>query len=81
MAGLQTTCVAQYLRMSTEHQQYSIDNQAAAIQEYAREHGFTVVRTYATPGPKPDKLKLKGNWRDAVKRSLQKKKPPQGWPK
>jgi len=45
MAGLQTTCVAQYLRMSTEHQQYSIDNQAAAIQEYAREHGFTVVRT------------------------------------
>jgi hypothetical protein len=35
----------------------------------------------STPGPKPDKLKLKGNWRDAVKRSLQKKKPPQGWPK
>ncbi len=50
MAGLQTICVAQYLRMSTEHQQYSIDNQAAAIQEYAREHGFTVVRTYEDPG-------------------------------
>jgi len=41
---------AQYLRMSTEHQQYSLDNQAAAIQEYARTHGFTVVRTYEDPG-------------------------------
>jgi hypothetical protein len=33
------------------------------------------------PGPKPDTLKLRGNWRDAVKRSLRKKKPPEGWPK
>jgi hypothetical protein len=35
----------------------------------------------ATPGPKPDILKIKGNWQDAVKRSLQKKKPKEGWPK
>jgi hypothetical protein len=35
----------------------------------------------ATPGPKPDVLKLKGNWKDAVKKSLQKKKPTEGWPK
>jgi hypothetical protein len=35
----------------------------------------------ATPGPKPDVLKLKGNWKDAVKKSLQKKKPAEGWPK
>ena len=35
----------------------------------------------STPGPKPDRLKLKGNWRDAVKQSLQKKEPPGGWPK
>ncbi len=34
----------------------------------------------ATPGPKPDRLKLEGNWRDVVKKSLQKKKPPDGWP-
>jgi DNA invertase Pin-like site-specific DNA recombinase len=27
--------VAQYLRMSTEHQQYSLENQSAAIQRYA----------------------------------------------
>src|SRR5579859_2385961 len=38
---------AQYLRMSTEHQQYSMDNQAAAIQRYADLNGFRIVRTYA----------------------------------
>jgi hypothetical protein len=33
------------------------------------------------PGPKPDRLKLEGNWRDAMKNSLGKKKPAEGWPK
>ncbi|MGA8429311.1 MAG: recombinase family protein [Candidatus Sulfotelmatobacter sp.] len=37
---------AQYVRMSTEHQQYSLENQSAAIDEYANAHGFSVVRTY-----------------------------------
>ena len=41
---------AQYVRMSTEHQQYSIDNQKAAIQEYAKQHGFAVVQTYSDAG-------------------------------
>lgn len=35
----------------------------------------------AARGPKPAVLKLEGNWRDAVKKSLEKKKPPEGWPK
>jgi len=35
----------------------------------------------ATPGPKPDTLKIKGDWRSAVKKSLMKKKPAEGWPK
>jgi hypothetical protein len=35
----------------------------------------------ATPGPKPDMLKIDGPWKDAIKKSLQKKKPPEGWPK
>jgi hypothetical protein len=35
----------------------------------------------SAPGPKPDVLKLKGKWQDAVKKSLQKKKPPEGWQK
>src|ERR1700676_2418736 len=38
---------AQYLRMSTEHQQYSLENQTTAIQVYAESHGFEVVRTYS----------------------------------
>ena len=41
---------AQYLRMSTEDQQYSIANQQARIQQYAREHGFNIVKTYQDPG-------------------------------
>ena len=44
------TPVAQYLRMSTEHQQYSLDNQAATIQKYAQQNGFTVIKTYADSG-------------------------------
>jgi hypothetical protein len=34
-----------------------------------------------TPGPKPEMLKIEGNWRDAIKLSLIKKKPADGWPK
>lgn len=38
---------AQYLRMSTDHQQYSLENQSAAIKDYAESHGFYIVRTYS----------------------------------
>ncbi len=38
---------AQYVRMSTEHQQFSIENQKAVIAEYAKSHDFEVVRTYS----------------------------------
>ncbi len=37
---------AQYIRMSTERQQYSIPNQMAAIALYAAEHRLTIVSTY-----------------------------------
>ena len=40
---------AEYVRVSTDHQQYSIVNQQAAIAEYAALHGFEIVRTYAVP--------------------------------
>jgi hypothetical protein len=33
------------------------------------------------PGPKPQYLKIEGDWREAVKRAIQKKKPQEGWPK
>jgi hypothetical protein len=38
-------------------------------------------RSGAKRGPKPDVLKIEGDWQEAMKRSLQKKKPPEGWPK
>ncbi|MHB0789662.1 recombinase family protein [Bradyrhizobium sp. 5.13L] len=41
---------AQYVRMSTERQQYSIQNQAAVIAAYAHTHNLTIVRTYRDEG-------------------------------
>lgn len=41
---------AQYVRMSTEHQQYSTSNQADVIAEYAKRRGFEIVKTYADEG-------------------------------
>jgi DNA invertase Pin-like site-specific DNA recombinase len=38
---------AQYVRMSTELQQYSIENQMSAIAEYAVSHDFEIVCTYS----------------------------------
>jgi DNA invertase Pin-like site-specific DNA recombinase len=42
--------VAEYVRMSTDHQKYSTANQAAAIREYADKHDMDVVRTYGDDG-------------------------------
>ena len=36
---------AQYVRMSTDHQQYSTENQAEVIAEYARVHHIAIVCT------------------------------------
>lgn len=41
---------AQYLRMSTEHQQYSIANQSAAIALYAAAHNIGIVRSFVDEG-------------------------------
>ncbi len=41
---------AEYVRMSTEHQQYSTHNQADKIREYAERRGIEIVRTYADEG-------------------------------
>ena len=42
---------------------------------------MTAKKTPAKRGPKPDLLKLKGDWADAVKKTLTKKNPATGWPK
>ena len=41
---------AQYVRMSTEHQQYSTNNQADKILEYAQRRNIEIVQTYADEG-------------------------------
>lgn len=41
---------AQYVRMSTDYQQYSIENQAAVIAAYAELHKLTIVRTFRDEG-------------------------------
>ena len=41
---------AEYVRMSTDHQKYSTDNQTAEIRAYAPRRGFEIVRTYADEG-------------------------------
>lgn len=41
---------AQYVRMSTEHQQYSTENQGDKIREYAAKRRIEIVRTYADEG-------------------------------
>ena len=57
---------AQYVRMSTDHQKYSTENQADTIQQYANRRGLTIVRTYADEGKSG--LGLSG--RDALKQLI-----------
>ena len=40
----------EYVRMSTEHQQYSTENQSDKIREYAERHGIQIIRTYTDAG-------------------------------
>ena len=44
------TRAAQYVRMSTEHQRYSTENQSEIIRSYAESRGIEIVRTYADDG-------------------------------
>ncbi len=58
---------AQYVRMSTDHQKYSTENQSEAIQQYAARRGIEIVRTYADAGKSG--LNLEG--RDALKQLIE----------
>jgi DNA invertase Pin-like site-specific DNA recombinase len=48
---------AQYVRMSTNYQRYSIENQAAVIATYAKMHQLSIVRTYRDEGESGLKIK------------------------
>jgi DNA invertase Pin-like site-specific DNA recombinase len=52
--------------MSTEHQQYSTENQADRIREYAARHRIEIVRTYADEG----KSGLRIDGREALQRLI-----------
>ena len=41
---------AAYVRMSTEHQQYSTSNQMDVIREYAQRRGFEIAKVYSDEG-------------------------------
>ncbi|WP_354300705.1 MULTISPECIES: recombinase family protein [unclassified Sphingomonas] len=57
---------AQYVRMSTDLQKYSTENQAEAIAAYAGRRGIEIVRTYADEGRSG--LNIAG--RDALRRLI-----------
>jgi DNA invertase Pin-like site-specific DNA recombinase len=57
---------AQYLRMSSDNQRYSTENQQNAIAEYAGQHGYNIVASYRDAGKSG--LSLKG--RAALKQLL-----------
>jgi DNA invertase Pin-like site-specific DNA recombinase len=69
--GLETTGTlvraAQYVRMSTDHQNYSTANQFAANHAYAATRGMEIVCTYADEG----KSGLRIERRDALQRLIQ----------
>ena len=65
--GGKSVRAAQYVRMSTEHQKYSTENQAEAMQQYAARRGIEIVRTYADAG----KSGLSLDGRDALKQLIE----------
>ena len=58
---------AQYVRMSTEHQQYSTENQSDVLREYAKKRGFEIVRTFTDSG----KSGLRIDGRDGLKELIE----------
>jgi len=51
---------AQYVRMSTEHQQYSPENQLEIIRQYAAAHNMEIVQEYSGLMPAVSHFSLTG---------------------
>lgn len=58
---------AEYVRMSTDLQKYSTENQSEAIRQYAKARGIKIVRTYADAGKSG--LKIEG--RNALRQLIE----------
>jgi DNA invertase Pin-like site-specific DNA recombinase len=61
-----THSAAEYVRMSTDHQKYSTENQSQAIREYALRRELTIEKTYTDSG----KSGLNLDGRDALKQLI-----------
>ena len=57
---------AQYVRMSTEHQQYSTENQGDVIRDYAVKRGFEIVRTFSDAGKSGLRIGGRDGLRDLI---------------
>ncbi len=64
--GAKKIRAAEYVRMSTEHQKYSPENQSDAIQSYAEHRHMEIVRTYSDAGKSG--LNIEG--RDALRQLI-----------
>ncbi|MEO9781602.1 MAG: recombinase family protein [Sedimentitalea sp.] len=64
--GAQPRRAAQYVRMSTEHQRYSTENQSDAMARYAEQRGIEIVHTYSDAGKSG--LRIQG--RDGLKQLI-----------
>ena len=62
-----TVPAAVYVRMSTEHQQYSTSNQMDAIRDYAKRRGMQIVKEYSDEGKSG--LSIQG--RDSLSQMIQ----------
>lgn len=59
--------VVQYLRMSTDHQIFSVDNQAEFISKYAQSHNMEIIGTYDDRG----KSGISADGRDSFNKLIQ----------
>src|ERR1022692_718717 len=63
---MEVTRAAEYVRMSTDHQQYSTENQREVIRKYSESRGKAIVRSYTDAG----KSGLRIDGRDALKQII-----------
>src|SRR4051812_30666204 len=65
-SALPVVRVVAYVRMSTEHQRYSVFNQLALITEYAAARHFALVRTYADEGISGLQVRNRGGFKKLI---------------
>lgn len=57
---------AQYVRMSTDYQRYSLESQAAVIATYARLHDLAIIKTYRDLGESGLRLKNRAGLKELL---------------